>query len=488
MRIYDFLKSHEERDTVSFHMPGHKGSRFFIENGYGDFLDSVADRDITEISGADNLFQAEGIIRETEDAYALAYGTKKTHLLVGGSSAGIIAAIASSVKRGEKLLMARNSHKSVYNAVSLFGLEPVYLYPEYIPEYDVESSISLDEVRKKILANPDAKAIILPSPNYYGLCSDIKAIAEFAHKQDITVIVDEAHGAHLKFFSEFEPDYDIPRSAVDCGADLVINSIHKTLAAFTQSAVLHICTERVDNEKVEHYLQAIESTSPSYLLMSSLDVSERIVRENGKKLFADWRKNLEWFYAQTQALPGIRIMDDVPLLDRTKINIVADSLSQNGKRLDGNALTNILRENYEIYAELATGDIVMCMSGIGNQRPDFERLISTLKEISAKYHDSLVIPTLTVIPAKAGISPVIPHDIYGEKTFVGIPKETTKISLEESAGKICAAMITPYPPGIPILCQGERIDASVIDYIAKLKKRGTKILAVSDNNEITVGK
>jgi lysine decarboxylase len=319
------------------------------------------------------------------------------------------------------------------------------------------------------------------------LCSDIKAIAEFAHKQDITVIVDEAHGAHLKFFSEFEPNYDIPRSAVDCGADLVINSIHKTLAAFTQSAVLHICTDRVDNEKVEHFLQAIESTSPSYLLMSSLDVSERIVRENGKNLFADWSENLEWFYEQAQALPGMRIMDDVPLLDRTKINIIAESLYQNCKRLDGNALADILRENYKIYAELATGDLVMCMSGIGNQTSDYERLLNALTEISAKYHDSLVIPKPTVIPAKAGISPLIPHDIYGEKTFVGIPKETKKIELTESEGKISATMIIPYPPGIPILCPGEKIEATIIDYIANLKKRGTKVLGVNKKNEITVG-
>jgi lysine decarboxylase len=462
-------------------MPGHKGSRIFAENAYGDFFDSVADWDITEISGADNLFQAEGIIRATEDAYAFAYGVKKTHLLVGGSSAGIISAIASSASRGEKLLMARNSHKSVYNAVSLFGLEPVYLYPGYIPEYDVASSVSLDEIRDKILSNSDAKSIILPSPNYYGLCSDIKEISELAHKHDMIVIVDEAHGAHLKFFSEFAPNYDIPPSAVNCGADLVINSIHKTLAAFTQSAVLHICTDRVDTEKVSHFLQAIESTSPSYLLMCSLDISERIIRENGAKLFADWRRNLEWFYKQSRALNGIRIMDDMPLLDRTKINIVVDSLSQEGRRLDGNAIADILRENYEIYAELAAGDLVMCMSGIGNQASDYERLLSALKEISAKYHDSLV------IPAKAGISPLIPHDIYGEKTFVGIPEETKKINLAGSAGMTSAAMISPYPPGIPVICPGEKIEAHVAEYIAKLKTRGAKVLGVDEKNEIIVG-
>jgi lysine decarboxylase len=209
--------------------------------------------------------------------------------------------------------------------------------------------------------------------------------------------------------------------------------------------------------------------------MGSLDVSERIVSKNGVKLFADWRRNLERFYEQSRGLPGMRIMDDINLLDRTKINIIVDDLSVDGKRMDGNTLADILREDYNIFAELSSGDLVMCMSGIGNQTSDYERLLHALTEISAKYYDPEAKPAEN-----------IPQDIYGERAFFGIPNETQSVNLADSAGMICGAMIIPYPPGIPILCPGEKIDAEIIRYVTKLRARGAKVLGMNEKNEIIV--
>ena len=201
--------------------------------------------DITEIPGADNLFQAEGIIEETAEKYRELYAVIKSFLLINGTSGGIIASILASVPPGKKLVMARNCHKSVFNALSLGNISPVYLYPSIIDKYGISGAVSPEAVAEALDSEPDAEAVILPSPNYYGICSDIRAVAEEVHRRGKVLIADQAHGAHLRFFSRFEDGF-LPPSAEESGADIVINSTHKTLASFTQSAVLNVCSDRVD--------------------------------------------------------------------------------------------------------------------------------------------------------------------------------------------------------------------------------------------------
>ena len=260
--VTQFLLSHARKNPVSFHMPGHKGSAIYRENGYGDFLDHFVDCDITEIPGADNLYQAEDIIADTMAKYRTLYDVRESYLLINGSSAGLVASILTCVPRGGKLIMARNCHKSIFNGLLMAGAEPVYLHPEMIDDYGISGEISLESVKVAIAEHPDASALILPSPNYYGICSDIKAIATAVHEAGMVLIVDQAHGAHLHFFGSH---LDEPfKSADDLGADIVIQSTHKTLASFTQSAIVNLCTDRVDKYLFEDKLQLIESTSPSY--------------------------------------------------------------------------------------------------------------------------------------------------------------------------------------------------------------------------------
>jgi lysine decarboxylase len=288
--IHDFLLGHAEKDAVSFHMPGHKGSRLYRRFGYQEFLNRIMDCDVTEIAGADNLFQTEGIIKKVQDRYAKLYDCKKSYILINGTSGGNIASILASVNKGKQLIMARNCHKSVFNALTLGGVRPVYAYPEMIEEYGISGAVSPVEIERLIRENPDAEAVIVTSPNYYGVCSDVKAIAEIAHRWGKVLIVDEAHGAHLHFSDA------LPPSAVQSGADIVVNSTHKTLASFTQSAALHFNTDLVDQYILEDKLQCIQSTSPSYILMASMDIAADILDKHRGELMEEWIGNLNSFY------------------------------------------------------------------------------------------------------------------------------------------------------------------------------------------------
>ena len=283
--LEQFLLEHSRARTVSFHMPGHKGSAFYRQYGHDAFLNDIMDCDVTEIPGADHLFQAEGRIRQIEERYARLYGARASYLLVNSTSGGLMAAIMAAVPRGGSLIMARHSHKAVFNALQMAGVHPVFAYPEFVPEWNIPGPVQPQEILRCIREHPDASAVILPSPNYYGICSDIQAIADLCHAEGKMLIVDQAHGAHLAMFQRFDAGegLSLPPSAEAGGADLVVGSIHKTLASLTQSAVLHVMSDRVDCTRLEDKLQAVQSSSPSYLLMTSLEINADILEQHGKE-------------------------------------------------------------------------------------------------------------------------------------------------------------------------------------------------------------
>jgi arginine/lysine/ornithine decarboxylase len=488
--IYDFITDHRKKDAVSFHMPGHKGSRLYRRFGYHEFLDHIMDYDITEIAGADNLFQTEGVIKGVQDHYARLYGCKKSYILINGSSGGNIASILASVRKGKQLIMARNCHKSVFNALTLGGIRPVYAYPETIGEFGISGAVSPAEIERLIRENPDAEAVLITSPNYYGVCSDVRAIAETAHRYGKVLIVDEAHGAHLHFSDE------LPLSALQSGADLVINSTHKTLASFTQSAVLHYNSELVDQYLLEDKLQCIQSTSPSYILMTSLDINADILEKHGDVLMKEWTGNLTSFYERIAKIPGVSTMGKMAGLDWTKINLSLGELGINGAQLD-----KILLNDYDIFIELFTGDWIMAMSGIGNTKDDYDRLADALEDISRKVRESG--PEIYGIGDKVSrggtdCSAEAKHDAPSghmaglpappkQAELFDIPAVKKRVGLEDSEGMICAASIIPYPPGIPLLCPGERIEADAIAYIRALRDMGEKVIGVNEAGEILVG-
>ena len=472
--LTQFLLNHKERHPVSFHMPGHKGSRIYREHGYGAFLDSIMDCDITEIPGADNLFQTEGVLKETMDRYKAMYGTKESYLLVNGSSGGLIASILASVPKGGKLVMARNCHKSIFNALSLGDITPVYAYPETVQEYGILGSVSPEEVARCLDAEPEAAAVILPSPNYYGICSDVAAIAEVVHARGKILIIDQAHGAHLNFFLPLraQAKYTLPgfpAAAESCGADVVINSIHKTLASFTQTALLNLCSDRVDKYDLEDRLQAIESTSPSYPLMATLDLNAELMEHHGEVLIKDWAESLRWFYETAEKeVPGLRIMRH-PMLDATKIN-----LDMSAYGLNGNQLEELLMEK-DIFIELVTGNILMCMTGIGNKRCDFKKLLEALKEIAADRQ-------------MLDVKPEQPEAVTKALKLTKVPVRKERILLGDAAGRVCASSVIPYPPGIPIVCPGEIFDEEVIAYIKERRAAEEKVIGVDELGRVVVGR
>ncbi|HKM28148.1 MAG TPA: hypothetical protein VJY37_00535, partial [Anaerovoracaceae bacterium] len=415
------------------------------------------------------------------------YNVRKSYLLINGSSAGLIAAIMATVAEGKKLVMARNCHKSIFNALTLGGIEPVYAYPETIPDYNISGEITPEEIARCLDENPDAEAVILPSPNYYGICSDIKAIATEVHQRGKVLIVDQAHGAHLSFFDQYI-NGDNKKSAEALGADLIINSTHKTLASLTQSAILNVNSDRVDIYNLENKLQAIQSSSPSYILMASLDINADLLSSEGKALVEGWGQHLAYFYNEAKAIPGLRVMA-VPTLDYTKINIDMSELG-----IDGAALENLLMDD-NIFVELVTGNIVMCMTGIGNTRADYDRLLASLGKIASEHCEK------EAGSIDAASAEVQEHHLTKEHHSIQqtqaittkklqlaqIPRETKRVPLMEAAGKVCGFSIIPYPPGIPIICPGEIMDKEVLDYVAELRRRGEKVMGINDRGEVIIG-
>lgn len=479
-----YLLQHRECDPVSFHMPGHKGAALYKRLGYEQFLNHMMDCDITEIEGADNLFQADSIIKSTMEAYKELYEVRKSYLLVNGTSCGLIAAIMASVKPEGKLIMARNCHKSVFNALTLGNISPVYAYPELIEEFGISGEILPEEIERLLKQNPDAEAVIIPSPNYYGICSDIEKIAEIVHHSGKILIVDQAHGAHLKFFSSLKGDNLkenrnqnlLPRPAEECGADIVVNSIHKTLASFTQSAVMNVVTDQVDLDVLEDKLQTVESTSPSYLLMGSLDINAELLKTTGSKLINDWRENLIDFYKQAETIQGLRIVNTGANMDWTKINL---DMSQCG--ISGHELEKLLMEK-NIFIELVTGNIVMCMTGIGNVKQDYDHLLEALRNISQiKYQKS------GSISQKDNFAELVKAIPKQEKNYK-IPVEKQYVTLDHAHGHICASSIIPYPPGIPLICPGEIISQEAVAYVKALRAAGEKVMGINEKNQVVVGK
>ena len=465
--LLDFLPEHAALDPVSFHMPGHKGSQLYRKLGYGEILDKLMDCDITEIPGADNLFQTEDVILEIMEKYKRLYESKRSYLLVNGSSVGLIAGILSCTKRGDKVIMARNSHKSIFNAMRLGGLDPVYLFPEILEGHGILGGISPEEVKRLLDENPDAGCVVLPSPNYYGICSDIRAIAEACHERNKVLIVDQAHGAHLRFIGE-----GYPMSAEEGGADIVINSTHKTLASWTQTAVMNVMSDRVDLNVIEDNLQILESSSPSYPLMLSLDINAEILLDEAKSenLFGEWKEAVDMFYTAAKKIPGLKIIED-PMLDRTKFNMDMGDLG-----LTGNELEVLLNER-GIFVELVTGNIIMGMTGIGTTKEHVERLVTALRDIASERRTE----DCTGAKEQPGILTFKPER-------APVPEEKESVLIDDCAGRVCAGSIIPYPPGIPLLCPGEVITKELIDYVKKLRSMGEKVIGVSSAGEILVGK
>lgn len=446
-------------NLVSFHVPGHKLGKIYDRLGYSNILESLYKMDTTEILGTDNLHSPEGIIKESQERAARVFKSKNTYYLVNGSTCGIQAAIMSVCNPKDKIIVNRDCHQSVINTLILGDIEPAYIYPQIDIKTNILMGIKIEDAIAMINKNLDAKAILLTYPTYYGKVYDLKTICNYAHSKGMIVIVDEAHGAHLGLSDK------LPMTALEQGADIVVQSTHKTLPSFTQSSMIHIQGERVNEERLTSMLRMIESSSPSYMLMSSLELAVDIYEKEGKTLMGELLDNIDIFKKNMEKYEHINIYNDN---DNTKIFISSKELGMTGYELD-----EMLRINYNVQVELSNYYGVLLICTIGNDRADFKSLEHALEDISLNHVNNKNIGYIEY-PMNIPVKELSPREAFYNK------KKSVKI--DESIGKICGEYIIPYPPGICLVSPGEIITKEIIDYILVCHKKGMNISGMKDPN------
>ena len=415
--------------------------------------------DTTEIPGTDNLHSPEGIIKESQERASEVFKSDETYYLINGSTCGIQAAIMALCPPKSKIIANRDCHQSVINACILGDVDPVYINSEVDKNTNILKGINIDDAIKVIDSNLDAKAIILTYPTYYGMTYDLKRVCDYAHSKDIAVIVDEAHGAHLGLSEE------LPKTALEQGADIVIQSTHKTLPSFTQSSMIHIQGDRVNKEQLVSILKIIESSSPSYMLMASLEIAVDIYNKYGTKLMNELLNNIDKLKNSFKENNGIGFYDTD---DKTKIFISTINMG-----LIGYELETILREEYNIQVELSNyyGSLLICT--IGNDNDDFKSLETALNEILEKYRSNKNIEKIEY-PNNIPVKKLTPREAFY--------KEKKSVKIYESVGKICGEYIIPYPPGISLTSPGEIITNEIIDYMLFCKEKGMNVSGLKDSN------
>ena len=457
--IVDKLEQLRDEDIISFHVPGHKMGKIFDKLGYNDILEKIYTLDTTEIEGTDNLHNAKEVIKQSQERAARVFNSDKTIYLVNGSTCGIQAAIMSTCPPKSKIIVNRDCHQSVINSCILGDITPVYIDSEICRETNILKGVNYSKAKEIIDNNLDAKAIILTYPTYYGETYNLQDICNYAHDKDMIVIVDEAHGAHLELSDR------LPKSAINLGADIVIQSTHKTLPSFTQSSMVHIKGNRVDYNKLLSILRIIESSSPSYLFMSSLELAVDIYEKHGKELMESLLNNIDKFKDKFKSNHDVYIYNE---MDKTKIFISLKNIGMTGYELD-----EILRSEYKIQCELSNHYGVLLICTIGNEEEDFICLETALKDILNKYKNKGAIED-TDYPVSIPKMKLTPREAFY--------KEKKRVKLKDSIGKISGEYIIPYPPGISLISPGEIISEEIITYIHQGIKNGMIVSGIKDTN------
>lgn len=454
--LYDRLVLHASRQPVSLHVPGHKYGLINGLNGE-QFFREIAKIDVTELSGLDDLHEPEGVILEAEALLAEAYGAEKSFFLVNGSTVGNLAMILGTLRENELVFVQRNCHKSVLNGVQLAKAKPVFLGPEVDENWGIAGGVSLKTVQEAFEAYPDCRAMILTYPNYYGMVNDLKEIIEFAHLRKVPVLIDEAHGAHFAAGDLFPP------SALELGADVVVQSAHKTLPAMTMGSFLHVNSALVSATGIEKYLRILQSSSPSYPIMASLDLARKYMATYLKEDQVYLKRELAAFKNELRKIDGVKLLEFPEFGgDPLKVTIQSET------NLTGYQLLGLLEEK-GIFAELADPYNVLFVLPLLKEGMSFpfmrvaEGIRQVLKESSGSKKD-----------AKR------PH-VYFQKEKISVPfsyenldRPVKMVPLEEAENYLCGEHIIPYPPGVPFLLRGERINARDLEGLLLLKEAGAR--------------
>lgn len=460
--LYEQLETYGKSDYYGFHMPGHKRNteRFGSGLPYGI--------DITEIDGFDDLHHAGGILKAAEKRASRLYQSGETHFLVNGSTVGILSAILGTTNRGDRILMARNCHKSVYHAVFLNELEPVYVYPKYEREFEINGEVTVESVEEALRMHPEVKAVMIVSPTYDGVLSDVEKIANVVHGYQIPLIVDEAHGAHFGFHE------DLPHNSNTKGADIVIHSVHKTLPAMTQTALIHLNGNLVNRERVNLYLHMLQSSSPSYVLMASIDSCMEQLEKNGRKLFEQYIQKIQNLREELRKLKYLRVVE-TEHFDPSKFIISVKDADMTSRELN-----RILLETYHLQMEMTGGSYVLAMTSIGDTAEGLERLAQALFEIDGMLREKKQESVELELPR-------LPQAYTCARTLrEAVGDGRAYVDWQEAEGKIAAEYAYIYPPGIPFVVPGERITKEAVDYLEKYQRLGFTIEGIHEDKQIGV--
>jgi len=455
--LFDALLEYHNNDTVPFHVPGHKRGQGMVRK-FKDFVGTnVLSIDVTVFHQVDSLHKPTGVIKEAQELAADAYNADYTFFSIHGTSGAIQAMIMSVVTQGDKIIIPRNVHKSVTAGIILSGANPVYMHPEIDARVGLALNVTPETVRKTLEQNSDAKAVLIVNPTYYGVSTDIVEIAKIVHEYNIPLIVDEAHGPHLHFNSR------LPISAMDAGADICAQSTHKIVGSMTQSSLLHVKKGFVDVNRVKTVMSLLQTTSPSYVLLASLDCARMQMATEGKKLIDDAIELAGYARERINDIKGLYCFGEKVLekkgaygFDPTKITITSKDIG-----LSGHELEDILTEKYFIQPELSDLYNILCVFSFGDTKEKVDKLINALEEISAEQSCKEIVKSEVLGIPNIPESVLTPRDAFNSMT---IP-----IPLEDSVGLISAEFLMAYPPGIPILCPGEIITQEIVDYVRALK-------------------
>ena len=470
MPLAEAMMNYRQDRVVPFDVPGHKQGKGNprLRKLLGDKCLSL---DVNSMKPLDNLQHPVSVIKEAELLAADAFGAKNAFFVVNGTTASVQGMIMTACKKGDKIILPRNVHISAINSLVLCGAVPVYVNPGVNNELGIPLGMTVDDVLDAIEKNPDAKAVLVNNPTYYGICSDLQAIVKIAHEHNMLVLVDEAHGTHFYFGK------DMPISAMAAGADMAAVSMHKTGGSLTQSSILVINND-VNPDRVRQILNLTQTTSASYLLMSSLDVSRRNLALDGEEIFkkvvdfANYARNeindIGGYYAYGKELMSDPAVHD---FDLTKLSVFTRSIG-----LAGIEVYDILRDDYGIQIEFGDLGNILAIISVGDTEFMIERLIAALNEIKRLYkkdtkgmfEHEYITPTLEMIPQKAFYAP------------------SKHVEMEKSSGRICTEYVMCYPPGIPVLAPGEMITDEIIEYIKYAKDRGCMMMGTEDSTLATI--
>ena len=469
MPIYEALLRYRKNRIVSFDVPGHKqgrGSKILT-----DFLGmDCMSVDVNSMKPLDNLIHPVSVIKEAEALAAEAFGCKHAFFMVNGTSSAVQAMIMATVKKDEKIIMPRNVHRSAINALVVCGAKPIYVNPGLHKEYGISLGMNIEDLKKTIKENPDAKAILVNNPTYYGICSDLKQIVKIAHEANMKVLVDEAHGTHFYFGD------DLPISAMKANADMAAVSTHKTGGSLTQSSLLLINND-INEGYVRQIINLTSTTSASYLLLSSLDITRSNLALNGKKIYETVLEYVRYAREEINKIGGYEAYTtdivngtDVYAFDETKLTIHTRNMG-----LAGIEVYDILRDEYDIQIELGDIGNILAIISVGDRISDIERLIAALVDIKRRYGKDK-----TGLFDHEYIDPIVkktPQEAFYAKK--------RQVKIEEAEGKIVTEFVMCYPPGIPILAPGELVTKDIIAYIKYAKAKGCMITGPEDiNNEL----